>query len=116
MTAEAIITTRGETPYAGFADFLSRVPNTVCQKRTVESLIKAGAFDGLGLPRQAMTAVHEDAVEASATAEGEPPSADATARAMADAELKIAQRYEEKKRTGEVSKLEDGEVVPEVGA
>lgn len=62
--AEAIITTRGETPYAGFADFLSRVPNTVCQKRTVESLIKAGAFDGLGLPRQAMTAVHEDAVEA----------------------------------------------------
>ena len=62
--AQAIITERGDTPYAGFSDFLSRVPNSVCQKRVVESLIKAGAFDGFGLSRQALNAVHEEAVEA----------------------------------------------------
>ena len=37
----------------------SRSPN----KRTVESLIKAGAFDSLGATRRALLEIHEDAVE-----------------------------------------------------
>ncbi|WP_217565495.1 hypothetical protein, partial [Micrococcus sp. GbtcB5] len=34
--------------YAGFGDFLAKVPLVVCSKRTIESMIKAGAFDSLG--------------------------------------------------------------------
>jgi DNA polymerase III subunit alpha len=50
--------------FASFSDFLSKVPIQVCNKRVVESLIKAGAFDSLGHPRQGLLHVHEPAVEA----------------------------------------------------
>jgi DNA polymerase-3 subunit alpha len=36
----------------------------VCNKRTIESLIKAGSFDSLGHVRRALVAKHEDAVDA----------------------------------------------------
>ena len=36
----------------------------VANKRTVESLIKAGAFDSLGSTRRALMEIHEDATEA----------------------------------------------------
>ena len=39
-------------PFASFHDFAERVPEPVLNKRTVESLIKAGAFDSLGHPRR----------------------------------------------------------------
>ena len=38
--------------FAGFDDFLEKVPIAVVNKRVVESLIKAGAFDSLGESRQ----------------------------------------------------------------
>ena len=37
-----------------FYDFAERVPEPVLNKRTVESLIKAGAFDRLGHPRRGL--------------------------------------------------------------
>jgi len=40
------------------------VPIVVCNKRTIESLIKAGAFDSLGQSRRGLAAVHETAVDA----------------------------------------------------
>ncbi|NEM90022.1 DNA polymerase III subunit alpha [Galbitalea soli] len=46
-----------------FHDFLAKVPIPVANKRTVESLIKAGAFDSLGNTRRALLEIHEDAVE-----------------------------------------------------
>ncbi|AAT89322.1 DNA polymerase III subunit alpha [Leifsonia xyli subsp. xyli] len=49
--------------FESFHDFLSRVPVHAANKRTVESLIKAGAFDSLGYTRRALVEVHEDAVE-----------------------------------------------------
>ena len=36
----------------------------VCNKRTIESLIKGGAFDGLGEPRMGLLQVHEEYVDA----------------------------------------------------
>ena len=55
---EAIVRTREEKgPYASFADFLNKVPAVVCNKRTIESLIKAGAFDALGHPRHGLVPV-----------------------------------------------------------
>ncbi|UWP87476.1 DNA polymerase III subunit alpha [Dactylosporangium fulvum] len=51
-------------PYTDFNDFLTRVPSVVCNKRVIESLAKAGAFDSLGHHRRALVAVHEQAVDA----------------------------------------------------
>ncbi|MFB9748346.1 DNA polymerase III subunit alpha [Leifsonia shinshuensis] len=49
--------------FESFHDFLGKVPIHAANKRTVESLIKAGAFDSLGHTRRALVEVHEDAVE-----------------------------------------------------
>ncbi|MGV8880613.1 MAG: DNA polymerase III subunit alpha [Rhodoglobus sp.] len=49
--------------FTSFHDFLRKVPIQVANKRTVESLIKAGAFDSLGATRRALLEVHEDAVD-----------------------------------------------------
>ncbi len=50
-------------PFTDFYDFCERVDSTVLNKRAVESLIKAGAFDSLGHPRQGLLAVHEAIVD-----------------------------------------------------
>lgn len=49
--------------YNDFNDFLGKVPAVVCNKRTIESLIKAGAFDSMKHPRRALVAIHEEAVD-----------------------------------------------------
>jgi DNA polymerase-3 subunit alpha len=53
-----------KSAFTGFGDFLQKVPAVVCNKRTIESLIKAGAFDSLGHPRRALAMIHEEAVDA----------------------------------------------------
>ncbi|BDI22415.1 DNA polymerase III subunit alpha [Herbiconiux sp. L3-i23] len=50
--------------FTSFHDFLRKVPIAVANKRTVESLIKAGAFDTFGATRRALLEIHESAVEA----------------------------------------------------
>ncbi|MCL2424597.1 MAG: DNA polymerase III subunit alpha, partial [Micrococcales bacterium] len=50
--------------FTSFTDFLDKVPASVCNKRTMESLIKAGAFDSLHTSRRALLLVHEQAVDA----------------------------------------------------
>lgn len=50
--------------FESFHDFLAKVPVQVANKRTVESLIKAGAFDSLGSTRRALIEIHEGACEA----------------------------------------------------
>jgi DNA polymerase-3 subunit alpha len=54
--------------FTNFPDFLAKVPIHVANKRTIESLIKAGAFDSLGSTRRALIEVHEDSVEAAVSA------------------------------------------------
>lgn len=49
--------------FTSFHDFLRKVPIPVANKRTVESLIKAGAFDSLGSTRRALLEIHEDACD-----------------------------------------------------
>ena len=61
---EQIIATRREQGrFTDFADFMGKVPAQVCNKRLVESLIKAGAFDEMKHGRRALLAVHEQAVD-----------------------------------------------------
>ena len=50
-------------PAESFYDFLDQAPLEVCNKRLVESLIKAGAFDSMGHPRRALMEVFESAVD-----------------------------------------------------
>ena len=62
---EAIIAARTEQGrYTSFHDFLRKVPLAVCNKRVVESLVKAAAFDSLGHPRKGLIEIHEQAVDA----------------------------------------------------
>jgi DNA polymerase-3 subunit alpha len=49
--------------FSDFYDFCARVEPSVLNKRTVESLIKAGAFDTLGHPRQGLCLVFEQIVD-----------------------------------------------------
>src|SRR6476660_5377378 len=61
---EGIIAAREEKGrFTSFKDFLSKCPAVVCNKRTIESLIKAGAFDGLQESRQGLYRVHEDYID-----------------------------------------------------
>jgi DNA polymerase-3 subunit alpha len=62
---DGIVKARQEENFTSFHDFLKKVPLHVANKRTVESLIKAGAFDSMGDTRRALVEIHEDAVEAS---------------------------------------------------
>jgi DNA polymerase-3 subunit alpha len=48
---------------ADFYSFLDAVPLVVCNKRVIESLIKAGAFDSMGHSRRALMSVFESAVD-----------------------------------------------------
>ena len=62
---ESIIAARTEKgDFASFEDFLRKCPATVLNKRTIESLVKAGAFDSLGHPRAGLIRIHEAYVDA----------------------------------------------------
>ncbi len=62
---DAVVATREQKgAFISFTDFLAKVPAVVCNKRTIESLVKAGAFDSLGHARRSLLLVHEQAVDA----------------------------------------------------
>jgi len=61
---EAVIgARRSKGDFTSFSDFLRKVPAVVCNKRVIESLIKAGAFDSFGHPRKGLLLIHEQAVD-----------------------------------------------------
>ena len=58
-----IVEERNENgPFEDFYNFLERCDTAVLNKRTVESLIKAGAFDSFGHPREGLLEVHEELI------------------------------------------------------
>ena len=61
--ADAVIRIRQDKPFSSFDDFVERMPNGEINKRTVESLIKCGAFDSLGVPRSALMECYENIVD-----------------------------------------------------
>ena len=50
-------------PFESFVDFVERVELDALNKRTIESLIKGGAFDALGHPRKGLLQVHEQIID-----------------------------------------------------
>jgi DNA polymerase-3 subunit alpha len=64
QVVETIIAARREKGrFTDFFDFCEKVDIGVLNKRVIESLIKAGAFDSLGMPRRGLFEVHEVAVD-----------------------------------------------------
>jgi DNA polymerase-3 subunit alpha len=63
VVAEIVRAREEQGAFTSFADFLSKVSASVCNKRTIDSLIKAGAFDSLGHSRRGLNAVHEQAID-----------------------------------------------------
>lgn len=54
--AQAIVDERGQKPFKSLADFFTRVPIKYFSKRTLETLIYAGAFDCFGYRREQLIA------------------------------------------------------------
>ncbi|MFN2539474.1 MAG: DNA polymerase III subunit alpha [Mycobacteriales bacterium] len=64
VVASIVATRQEKGRFESFADYLSKVEVVAVNKKTVESLIKAGAFDSLGEPRKGLHTVHADAIDA----------------------------------------------------
>ena len=58
--AQAILEERRSRPFASFTDFLMRVDPKLVNRRAVEALVHAGAFDGLGRNRRSLVDAYED--------------------------------------------------------
>ncbi len=63
LVAHIVSEREARGPFRDFYDFCERVDPSVLNKRTLESLIKAGAFDSLGHPRQGLCVVFEQVVD-----------------------------------------------------
>ncbi len=66
---EAIIAARQDGPFTDLFDFTRRVDKRQINRRTIESLIKAGAFDSLGVNRGVLLASVSLAMESAEQAE-----------------------------------------------
>ena len=61
---DKIVEARRDSAFESFVDFVDRVDLSALNKRTVESLVKAGAFDALGHSRKGLTLMHELVLDA----------------------------------------------------
>ena len=61
---DSIVRAREEKgAFKDFADFMRKIDTVACNKKVIESLAKAGAFDSLGHSRQGIAAIHAQAVD-----------------------------------------------------
>ena len=63
VVASIVATRKARGAFTDFSDFLRKVEPVACNKKVVESLIKAGAFDSLGHSRRGLLAVFDQAVD-----------------------------------------------------
>ncbi len=64
VVASIVRTRESKGRFGDFGDFLRKVDAVACNKKTVESLCKAGAFDSLGHSRKGLVHVHAEAIDA----------------------------------------------------
>jgi DNA polymerase-3 subunit alpha len=60
--ARAVLEERGKRPFASFTDFTERLGSHLVNKRTLDALVAAGAFDSLGRNRATLAAASERAI------------------------------------------------------
>ena len=63
LPAEEIIRERRNGRFSSFVEFAERVPRGILNKRTVEALIRSGAFDSLGVFRSKLCLKFEEILE-----------------------------------------------------
>jgi len=64
VVGSVVATREAKGAFADIGDFLKKVDAVVCNKRTIEALIKGGAFDSLGHTRKGLILSYEAAVDA----------------------------------------------------
>ena len=64
VVASIVATRRSHGHFRDFMDFIRAVEVGVCNRRVIESLVKAGAFDSLGHTRKGLSLVHEQIIDA----------------------------------------------------
>ena len=64
VVEEIVATRKAKGRFESFQDFVAKVPASVCTRKVIESLIKAGAFDSFEVTRRALFEVHEEIIEA----------------------------------------------------
>lgn len=106
--ADIIAERQNHGKFVNFMDFIRRVPLSALNRRLVESLIKAGAFDSIDPNRRALFTVHEAAIESVVSlkrkqAEGQfdlfADIDDGGAEAMGDAQVSVPDIEEWDKKT-----------------
>ncbi len=63
VTNSIVESRKAKGAYTSFFDFLSKVDQQACNKKTVEALIKAGAFDSLGHTRRGLMSIYLEAID-----------------------------------------------------
>ncbi len=63
VVASIVACRKEKGAYTDFYDFLEKVDQVACNKKVVESLIKAGAFDSLSHPRKGLLMEHARAID-----------------------------------------------------
>ncbi len=63
IAINTMLEARGEEEFKDFSDFVSRIDSSKVNKKVIESLIKAGAFDSFGYSRRAMLSQIEEIIE-----------------------------------------------------
>jgi DNA polymerase-3 subunit alpha len=64
VVSSVVATRQAKGAFADFGEFLKKVDAVVCNKRTIEGLIKGGAFDSMNHPRRGLINSYEAAVDA----------------------------------------------------
>src|ERR1019366_2346777 len=63
VVASVVANRQAKGRYQSFGDFLAKVDQQVCNRKTIESFIKAGAFDSLGASRRGLMMVYLEAID-----------------------------------------------------
>jgi len=63
VTSSIVASRKEKGRYTSFGDFLAKADQQVCNKKTIESLIKSGAFDSLGHSRRGLMMVYLAAID-----------------------------------------------------
>ena len=63
IAINTMLKARGDDEFSDFSDFVSRIDSSKVNKKVIESLIKAGAFDCFGYSRKAMLSQIEDIID-----------------------------------------------------
>ena len=63
VVASIVANRKAKGKYESFGDFLAKVDQNVCNKKTIESLIKGGAFDSLGASRRGLMMIYLEAID-----------------------------------------------------